>query len=155
MEPLAGAVMELPVRVALSASGVFLLVGLLTGVWKYAGMARSSDAQAHPYVDIAHRASLLYSFAALVMAALAAVSAWPMVVDLHAVVWPLLFFALAIGTYVVHGWLGDTDNQLRAPHRLGTRRLPGAIVHGFMLLLVVAEVGGVAVLVAGAWCTLW
>lgn len=144
-----------PVRLALSAAGVLLMVGLLTGVWKYAQIARSASAQAHPYVDIAHRSSLLYSFAALVLAALAAVSVWSDTVNLHAVAWPLLFFVLAIGSYALHGWLGDTDNQLREPHVLGSRRLPAWTLRGFMGALIVAEVGGVAVLVVGALIALW
>lgn len=143
------------VRLALSAAGALLMVGMLTGVWKYAQIARSSDAQAHPYVDIAHRASLLYSFAALVLAVLAAVSPWSPLVNLHAVAWPLLFFALAIASYVVHGALGDTDNQLRTPHVLGTRRLAAWPLHAFMGALIVAEIGGVAVLLAGALVALW
>lgn len=143
------------VRLALSAAGGLLMVGLLTGVWKYAQIARSAEAQAHPYVDIAHRASLLYSFAALVLAALAAVSPWPPLVNLHAVAWPLLFFVLAIASYVLHGALGDTDNQLRVPHVLGARHLPAWPLHAFMGALIVAEIGGVAVLLLGALLVLW
>lgn len=35
------------------------------GVWKYRQMAASESGQAHFYVDAAHRAALLYSFALL------------------------------------------------------------------------------------------
>lgn len=143
------------VRLALSSSGVLLLAGLLTGVWKYAQIARSVEAVAHPYVDIAHRASLLYSFAALVLAVLAALSVWPEWINLQAVIWPIVFFVLAIGSYVLHGMLADTDNQLRAPHALGSRTIPGWSLHAFMGALIVAEIGGVAVLLAGALSALW
>jgi len=44
------------------ACGAFFLVGLVTGVWKYRGMATSAEAVAPVYVDIAHRASLMYAF---------------------------------------------------------------------------------------------
>src|SRR5690606_39901295 len=54
----------------------------------------------------------------------------------------LSFFAFAIGTYVLHGLLQDTDNQLRRPHRLGQRLLPPWLTGAFMLLLIVGEVGG-------------
>ena len=68
---------------------------------------------------------------------------------LIAVAAPLLFFALAISMYVLHGILRDTDNQLRSPHKLGAFTLPGVMLHGFMFLLAVAEIGGFAVLLWG------
>ncbi|MHA7833926.1 MAG: hypothetical protein ACX94A_05530 [Algiphilus sp.] len=142
-------------RLALTAAGAFLLVGLLTGVWKYWQIAHSAEAQAHPYVDIAHRASLLYSFASLLLAALAWFSVWSDVVNTIAVAASVLFFALAIGSYVLHGVLADTDNQLRTPHRLGSGTLPGIAIHGFMVALIIAEVGGAAVLFAGAMLAIW
>jgi hypothetical protein len=49
------------------------------------------------------------------------------------------FFAAVVG-YAVHGWRQDTDNQFRDPVR-GT--------HAFMAALIVAEIGGWLVLVAG------
>lgn len=45
IDPLA---MSVAVRLVLSAAGVLLLVGMLTGVRKYAQIARSANAQAHP-----------------------------------------------------------------------------------------------------------
>lgn len=62
--------MNLAVKVTLAASGIFLFVGLVGGILKYRGIMTSPNHRAHPYIDIAHRAALLYSFAALVMAAL-------------------------------------------------------------------------------------
>jgi hypothetical protein len=41
----------------------------------------------------------------------------------------------------VHGALKDTTNQLHPR--------PGVLVHGFMAALIVGEIGGVAILVAG------
>lgn len=141
--------MEPALKLALTASGVFLLTGLLTGVWKYACIARSPTATAPVYVDIAHRAALLYSFAALVIAMLAHYSPWPEHVDLFAVFFPVLYFALAIGGYVIHGLLRDTDNQFLKPHVMGRMRIPPAMLHFFMWTLIVAEIGGVGVLFAG------
>jgi len=155
MGDLAGLALDHSVRLALTAAGVFLLVGLLTGVWKYQQIASSESATAHPYVDIAHRASLLYSFASLVLAALAWFSMWSDVVNTVAVAAAVLFFALAIATYLLHGWLADTDNQLQTPHRLGARTLPAFALHGFMVALIVAEIGGALVLFIGAMRTLW
>ena len=45
-------------RIALLGSGIYFLAGLLTGIWKYRGIMRSPTGQAHPYVDIVHRAAL-------------------------------------------------------------------------------------------------
>lgn len=138
------------VALCLLGAGVFFLAGLFTGVWKYACIARSPQAQAPAYVDIAHRASLLYSFAALLLAQFARLSSWPAAVNLWAAAAPLSFFALAIAAYILHGALRDTDNQFRAPHVVGRWRLPGAALHGFMGLLMAAEIGGTGVLCAGA-----
>ncbi|MDB5972145.1 MAG: hypothetical protein JWQ90_4595 [Hydrocarboniphaga sp.] len=140
---------EPAVRLALVAAGVFFLSGLLTGVWKYGHIATSTRAAAPAYVDIAHRASLMYSFAALLLAVFASLSAWSNAVDLWSVALPLLFFAVAIVGYVVHGLLRDTDNQFRRPQTIGPLALPR---HGLLLLMValtVAEIGGFVVLFAG------
>jgi hypothetical protein len=55
-------------RAVLLASGVMFLWALLLGVWKYRQMALAENHLAHPYVDTAHRAALLYSFALLLVA---------------------------------------------------------------------------------------
>lgn len=134
---------------ALVAAGVFFLLGLLTGVWKYWHM-HSRQKREHYYIGIAHRASLMYAFAALLLERFAALSVWPDVINLWAVLASVLFFALAIATYVLHGVLQDTTNQLKAPYRLGPLALPKALVVGFMVLLIVAEIGGFLVLFSGA-----
>lgn len=64
-------------------------------------------------------------------------------------------FALAIGTYIIHGVLRDTSNQLRKPHRLGAMTLPSWMIHGFMIALILAEVGGSLVLGTGAMMSIW
>lgn len=134
---------------ALFGAGFYLLVGQLTGIWKYWHIHRSAEARAPRYVDVAHRAALMYSFAAVVLAQLASVSAWSDQTNLLATLFPLLFFGLAIGGYVLHGLLQDTDNQFEKPHKVGSITLPGAAMIGFMVALIAAEVGGVAVLFAG------
>jgi hypothetical protein len=68
--------MSLAEQLCLTAACVFFMTGLLTGIWKYAHIARSADATAPVYVDIAHRSSLLYSFAALVPGVGAILSIW-------------------------------------------------------------------------------
>ena len=146
----AAALAEPAVRLCIVAAGVFFLTALLTGAWKYFEIARSPQAVAPVYVDIAHRAALMYSFAALLLAVFAGLSAWSDTVDLVAAALPLAFFALAIGGYVLHGLLRDTDNQFLQPHRLGRGQLHPAAISGFMWLLMAAEIGGFVVLFAGA-----
>ncbi len=53
-----------------------------------------------------------------------------------------MFFGLAIGTYIQHGLLKDTDNQIRDAGSPGFVKI-------FMTLLIVAELGGSTVLFTG------
>ncbi|MDP1540229.1 MAG: hypothetical protein Q8L72_06205 [Moraxellaceae bacterium] len=134
---------------AIVAAGVFFLNGLLTGVWKYLQMRKSPDALAHPYVDIAHRTSLMYSFAAILLAYFARIADLPETVAFWSVLFPLVFFAGAILTYMIHGALKDTDNQIRKPSVLGRGVLPPWVVPVAMWALVIAEIGGFVVLFYG------
>jgi len=137
--------LDVGTRVTLLLAGAIFLWALVLGVWKYQQMATSEERHAHPYVDIAHRAALMYSFASLLLAVFVELSRWPTVVNLTAVVVVIGFFVAAIASYTVHGYLRDTDNQFAHPVR-GT--------HAFMLALIVGEIGGTAVLFAGfvaAW----
>ncbi|MEU8120573.1 hypothetical protein AB0C21_17835 [Spirillospora sp. NPDC049024] len=127
-------------KVVMLAAGLIFLWALALGVWKYMQMARSEGHVAHPYVDTAHRAALLYSFATLLVAAFVQFSGWNATVNLPAAGVIVLFFTAAIGTYVYHGWRRDTDNQFRDRVR-GTT--------AFMIALIVAEIGGFAVLLLG------
>lgn len=147
--------MSLAEKLCLSAAFLFFMTGLLTGIWKYRHMARSEDASAPRYVDIAHRSSLLYSFAALLLAAFSGYSVLADWINAVAAISALAFFAFAIATYVLHGLLQDTDNQLRRPHRLGKRLLPPWMTGLFMVLLIVGEVGGTLVLGTGAMLAIW
>lgn len=142
-------------KLCLSAAVVFFITGLLTGIWKYRCMATSPKAAAPRYVDIAHRSSLLYSFAAMLLGWFARHSVFPDWLNTTAAASALTFFALAIGTYIVHGALRDTSNQLRKPYRLGAGSLPPLVIHGFMVILIMAEVGGAGLLGAGALIGIW
>lgn len=127
-------------KVLVLSAGLILLWALALGVWKFRQMATSPTALAHPYVDIAHRAALMYSFATLILAALAEFSGFPTAVNLIAGLVVVFFFVAAIGSYMVHGFREDTDNQFENPIH-GT--------HAFMWVLAAAEIGGTGVLVAG------
>jgi hypothetical protein len=127
---------------AMFATLIFFLAALLTGTWKYYHIHTSPKAEAPVYVNIAHRAALMYSFAGLLLAVFASLSAFPVVVNVVAVVLPLFFFAFAIVGYVMHGFRNTTENQfLNPPNPKGVFML--------MFALIVAETGGFLVLSAG------
>ena len=141
--------MQTAETLAILAAGGFFLVGLLTGVWKYQQIHSRENAEAHPYVNIAHRTALLYAFACLLLAQFARLSVLSDLVNTIAVAVQVVFFAAAVLSYVVHGWLADTDNQLRKPHQLGKSRVPGGVVALFMWALIAGEIGGFVVLFYG------
>jgi len=138
--------MILESKIALTASGTFFLTALLTGVWKYRHMLLNDGHVAPVYVDTAHRAALLYAFAALLLARLVEESPFPPAVNLAAVGAPLAFFAIAIATYVGLGLENRTDNQFRE-RNFGTT--------WGMVALIVAEIGGFGVLFAGFLLRAW
>lgn len=131
--------MTAPTLALLSAAS-FFLTALFLGVWKYWQMSSTSDGLAHPYVDIAHRASLLYSFAAAMLAYFTEVSQLPNTVELVAVALLVTYFALAILGYIGHAYRRDTDNQVRDITPAGKV---------FLWSLVVAEIGGFLVIFYG------
>jgi hypothetical protein len=127
-------------KVVLTAGGIMFLWALLLGAWKYRQMAAAADGLAHPYVDTAHRAALLYSFASILLAAFVELSDWSTAVNLIAAGGLIFFFFTAVAGYAIHGHRRDTTNQFVDPVR-GT--------HAFMAALMVAEIGGFLVLFAG------
>lgn len=141
--------LDLSVKLAIVFSAVYLWVGMLTGVWKYVQISRSTQARAHYYVDIAHRSSLLYAPATLILAVMAYFSIWSAQVNLICIVINLIFFSFSILSYVLHGILKDTTNQFKQPHRLGQYSLPKIIMRMLMILLVIGEVGATSILLVG------
>lgn len=143
------------VKLAIVASGIFLWVGMLTGVWKYVQISRSEQARAHYYVDIAHRSSLLYAPATLILAVLAYFSVWSAQINLILIILSVAFFAFSIASYILHGFLKDTTNQFREPHQLGSWRLSKWLMRIFMLLLIIAEIGSSSILIWGVALAFW
>ena len=137
-------------RLCVLFAGIFFMTALLTGVWKWRCMAAAGNktGEAPKYVNTAHRASLLYAFASMLLGRFAALNNYSPATNTAAVVPPLIFFALAIGTYILHGLLGDTSNQIAKP-RLGRRVLPAWVTPAFMVALTAAEIGGFGVLFMG------
>lgn len=127
-------------KAVLLLAALMFLWALLLGVWKFRQMDTSEDGLAHPYVDTAHRAALLYSFALLLVATFVQLSGWSVLVNLLAAGAMAFYFYAAVAGYAMHGWRRDTDNQFRD-------RVPG--LSAFMVALIVTEIGGWLVLVAG------
>jgi hypothetical protein len=127
-------------KVVLLASALMFLWALLLGVMKFRQMDASEEGLAHPYTDIAHRAALMYSFALLLVATFVELSGWGVLVNLLAAGALAFYFYAAVAGYMVHGLKRDTDNQFRRP---------GRGLEAFMGTLIVAEIGGWLVLIAG------
>lgn len=147
--------LEGSVKFALLFSGIFLLVGMLTGVWKYAQIRHAPQFRAHYYVDIAHRSSLLYAPASLIVAMMAAFSVWPASINMVFVAINLFFFSFSILSYIVHGLLQDTTNQFRSPHMLGKWTLPKRGMLFAMLALILGELIASFGLLAGLFLALF
>lgn len=141
--------MNLAVKLCLTASGVFFITGLLTGVWKYQSIMASPTRQAHRYVSTAHQAALAYAFASLVLARFAEFSPYSSPVTVGAAALALGHFAFAIIAYIVHGFFQNTDNQFRPPHVLGRLRLAAAWVKASMWTLAISEIAGSGLLFWG------
>lgn len=127
-------------KITLLAAGLIFLLALVLGVWKYRQIMVADDHRAHVYVDIAHRAALLYSFATLLIAVFVQLSGWPTWVNLTAAMVVVFFFVAAIASYIYHGARRDAENQFEHPDR-------GIEVS--MALLIAGEIGGFGVIFAG------
>ena len=130
--------MALSVKIALLASGLFLLSGMLTGVWKYARIMSSAEHKAPAYVDIAHRASFFYSFASLVIARLIEFSPFGETWRTAIVGVPLLYFMLTVAGYIREGFLDRTENMFAERNYVTTWFMYGLIageIGAFLLIL--------------------
>lgn len=136
-------------KLAIIFSGIFLWVGMLTGIWKYYQIRNTELARAHYYVDIAHRSSLLYAAASLILAALSYFTSLSDSLSLFCVVANLFFFSMSILVYIIHGMLKDTTNQFKQPHKLGQWSIPRWCMTFLMLNLIIVELGATAVLLLG------
>ena len=132
--------MPLAVKLSLAASGFYLLVGMLFGVVKYAKIMRSAEHRAPVYIDIAHRAAFMYSFAALVIARLLESNPYSERVQVGAAGLVLAYFTVTILGYTAHGLRDDTEN-IFAERNVTTT--------WFMYTLIAAEVGGLSVILWG------
>jgi len=132
--------MALAVKISLLVSGLFLLNGMLTGVWKYAKIMSSENHQAPVYVDIAHRTSFFYCFASLVIARLIEFSPFSDFWQIVIVTFPLSYFILTVIGYMKEGFLNRTDNLFSERNFITT---------WFMYGLIAGEIGGFALILGG------
>ena len=130
-------------------AGVFFTVGLLSGIGKYIGIVKSKNATAPEYVSILHRASLLYSFACILLAKFVELSTLPEEINFYSALSAIVFFAFAQITYLLHALLKDTENQFLKPYRLGNWFYPSFLQHISMVLLILGELGGFLILFWG------
>jgi len=132
--------MNLAIKISVLASGLFLLAGMLIGIVKHQRMLASSDHTAPAYIDIAHRAAFLYSFAMLVIAKLLEYSPYSETVQLISMGSVLVFLSITIVGYFVTGMMNETDNLFRQRDFRTT---------WYVYLLTAGEIGGLAVILWG------
>ncbi|MFZ1702038.1 MAG: hypothetical protein WBO10_11680 [Pyrinomonadaceae bacterium] len=132
--------MNLAVKISLLASGSFLLYGMIVGIVKHQRMLKSADHTAPAYIDIAHRAAFLYSFAMLVIAKLLEYSPYSETVQMVATFMVLTFFAVTIVGYFVHGLRDKTDNLFHERNFITT---------WYVYLLAAGEIGGLSIIIWG------
>ncbi|GEL74530.1 hypothetical protein [Myxococcus virescens] len=123
------------------AAGALLAVGMASGVWKWRAMVRSPERRAPMYVDILHRASLLYASATLVLGHLAAASAFSATLNRGAFWTAYFYFVVTLVVYAFHG-IRRTERTMFTQRNLVTG--PG------VALLVVGELGSTLLLLVGA-----
>ena len=132
--------MNLSVKIAVLFAGMFLLNGMLTGIWKYAEIMRSAEHKAPAYVDIAHRTSFFYAFASLIIAKLMEFSPFENFWQIVIVAFPLGFFLLTVIGYMREGYFNRTENIFVARNFVTT---------WFMYGLIAGEIGGFAIILGG------
>lgn len=132
--------MNLAIKISLLFSGLFLLSGMLTGIWKYSHMMKSNTRQAPVYVDIAHRTSFFYSFACLVIAKLMEFSPFSDFWQIVIVAVPIFYFVLAVVAYIKEGFLNRTENMFGETNFATT---------WVTYSLIVGEVGGFIFILGG------
>jgi len=109
---------------------------LIHSVWEPFSILQNSSY----YIDIAHRAAFLYSFAMLVIAKLLEYNPYSERIQLAAMGAVLTFLALTVFGYLMNGFKNETDNIFRKRTFVTT---------WYMYFLIVGEIGGLSVIVWG------
>ena len=132
--------MNLAIKISLLSSGLFLLIGMLIGIVKFQRMLNTPEHAAPAYIDIAHRAAFLYSFAMLVIAKLLEYSPYSETVQVAASGLVLTFLSITIVGYFTHGLRNKTDNLFRERTFSTT---------WYVYMLTAGEITGLSVIVWG------
>ena len=128
------------VKISILFAGLYLLIGMLTGVWKYAAIMKSENHKSSMYIDIAHRNALLFSFACLVIAKLMEFSPFSLVVQLVITLIPLFYFSLTTINQIKEGFSGRTETIFKERNFSTT---------WFMYGLIAGEIGSISLMVIG------
>lgn len=132
--------MNLAEKISLLSSGFLLLAGMLIGIVKFRKMLNSAEHTAPAYIDIAHRAAFLYSFAMLVIAKLLEYSPYSESVQVFACCLVLTFFTITIIGYFAHGLRNKTDNLFKERNFSTT---------WYVYLLTAGEISGLSIIIWG------
>ena len=130
----------MPIKLAILFSGLFLLIGMLTGVWKYTTMMKSENAKSSMYIDIAHRNALLFSFACVVIAKLMEFSPFSMPLQIVITAIPLFYFSLTTINQIKEGAAGRTETIFKERNFSTT---------WFTYGLIVGEIGAISLMIIG------
>lgn len=130
----------MPIKLAILFSGLFLLIGMLTGVWKYATIMKSENAKSSMYVDIAHRNALLFSFACVVIAKLMEFSPFSPTTQMVITAIPLFYFSLTTINQIKEGFAGRTETIFKERNFSTT---------WFTYGLIIGEIGAISLMIIG------
>jgi hypothetical protein len=130
----------MPVKLSILFAGLFLLIGMLTGVWKYAAIMKSENHKSSMYIDIAHRNALLFSFACIVIAKLMEFSPFSPTMQMVITLIPLFYFSLTTTNQTKQGILGRTETIFKERNFSTT---------WFTYGLIVGEIGSISLMIIG------
>lgn len=130
----------MPVKISILFSGLYLLIGMVTGVWKYAKIMKSDNHKSSMYVDIAHRNALLFSFACLVIAKLMEFSPFSLTMQMVITLIPLFYFSLTTINQIKEGVVNRTETIFKERTFSTT---------WFMYGLIIGEVGSISLMIIG------
>ena len=132
--------MNLAVKISILFAGLYLLVGMLTGVWKYAAIMKSENHKSSLYIDISHRNALLFSFACLVISKLMEFSPFSPIMQLVITLIPLFYFSLTTVNQIKEGFSGRTETIFKERNFSTT---------WFMYGLIAGEIGSISLMILG------
>jgi hypothetical protein len=128
------------VKISILFAGLYLLIGMVTGVWKYAAITKNENHKSSMYIDIAHRNALLFSFACLVIAKLMEFSPFSPIMQLVITLIPLFYFSLTTINQIKEGFAGRTETIFKERNFSTT---------WFMYGLIAGEISSISLMIFG------